>query len=196
MNTTLTLSFLLLLTNICFGQSKNTEGYMPLNEGPNTAKYFKSSNSAYLDYYLDKMVKLGDHEYYAKVRTYSWGKTDTTYFREDNQNYYHFDPKTNSESVVLPKQIELGQKWFEADSSWSYEVIGINEKLKTPYKKHKGLIVIECVQLTDRDKQKRKNYHLYFAKGLGLVGSLNDGKLTSYLAEVKRDAKEGDKIGK
>lgn len=195
MKTITILSFFVLLTSISFGQTKNADNYLTFYEESNTAKYFKMGNSAYLDYYLADKVKFGDHEYYARIRKYSWGKTDTSYFREDDQNYLHFDLKTNSESVVLPKQVELGQKWFEADSSWSYEIIGIDEKLETPAKKYKGLIVVECVQLTGRDKLKSKVYHMYYAEGLGMVGSVNNGQLTSYLSEVKKGAKEGEKIG-
>ncbi len=193
MKTIKILSIFLFLTNISFGQTKNADNYLTFYEESNTAKYFKMGNSTYLDYFLKVKVKFGDNEYYARIRKYSWGKTDTSYFREGEKNYFHFDPKTNSESVVLPKQIKLGQKWFEADSSWSYEIIGIDEKLETPLKKYKGLIVIECIQLTSRDKLKSKVYHLYYAEGLGMIGSVNNGQLTSYLAELKVNAKGGEK---
>lgn len=195
MKTITTLLFCVLLGSICFGQTKSADNYLTFYEKPNTAKYFKTGNSAFLDYYLAGKVKFGDNEYYARIRNYSWGKTDTAYFRADNQSYYHFDPKVNSESVVLPKEIKMGQKWFEADGSWSYEVIGIREKLETPAKKYKGLIVVECIQLTDRDKQKDNVYHIYYAKGLGMIGSVNNGQLSSYLAEVKKNAREGYKMG-
>ncbi len=148
MKTITILSFLTLLTSISFGQKKNASNYLTFYEDANTTKYFKMGNSTYLDYYLADKVKFRIYEYYVRIRKYSWGDTDTSYFREDDQNYYHFDPKVNSESIVMPKEIIQGQKWLEADSSWSYEVIGIDEKLSTPAKNYKGLIVIECVQLT------------------------------------------------
>lgn len=196
MNTITIFSLLLLLTSISFAQTKNADNYLPFYDKPNTAKYFKTGNNYYLDYFLSDKYKFGEYEYYAKIRMYSWGDTDTTYYREDDQNYYHFDPKVDRESIVLPKTITMGQKWLEADSSWSYEIIGIEEKLQTPVKKYKGLIVIECIQLTGRDKNKSKVYHLYYAKGLGFIGSVNNGDLRSYLAEVKKNAKDGEIIGK
>ena len=195
MKTTALIFFFALLTGIIYGQTKNTEKYLVFYEQVNTAKLYKSVNSTYLDYYLEDKVKFGENDYYAKIRKYSWGKTDTSYYREDDMNYYHFDPKVNSESVVLPKEIVMGQKWFEADGSLSYQVIGIDEELETPTKKYNRLIVLECKQLKDRDKQKSKVYHLYYSKGLGLVGSMNNMQLTSYLADVKKKAKEGEKIG-
>ncbi len=195
MKTTSILLFLILLTGYCLGQTKKVDDYFPLYEVSNTAKYFKMSNGSYLDYFPGNKVNYENNEYYAKVRIYSWGKSDTTYYREDEKGYYHFNPKTNNESVVLPKEVKIGLKWLEADSSWSYEIIGVNEKLETPLKKYKGLIVIECTQLTGRDKEKSKVYHMYYAHGIGMVGSMNNGILTSYLAEVRKNAKEGDRIG-
>ncbi|EPR69550.1 hypothetical protein [Cyclobacterium qasimii] len=181
------LSFLFaLLTSISYGQTINTDKYLVFYEQINTSKLYQSINSTYLDYYLEGKTKFGKNDYYTKIREYSWGKTDTSYYREDNKNYYHFDSKVNSESVVLPKKIVMGQEWFEADGSWSYKVIGIDEKLETPTRKYDNLIVLECKQLQDRDKQKSKIYHLYYSKGLGMVGSMNNMQLTSYLLEVKK----------
>ncbi len=152
--------------------------------------------NAYLDYYVKEKVRIEDNDYYLRIRRYSWGTIDTAYFRQDSSNYYHYGQRTKNESVVLPKNIVMGQKWFEADSSWSYQVIGIDEKLSTPAKKYKGLIVIECLQLTDMDKHKQKAYHIYYAKDIGMVASVNDGKVSSYLAEIKINAKDGATIGK
>ena len=196
MKTTAILFFFITLTGIAFGQTKNADNYFFMYEGPNTAKFFKMGENVYLDTYLSDKARFGDREYFTSVRMYSWGDTDTAYYREDEHNYIHFDPASGSESIVLPKACEVGKKWLEADKSWSYEVIGINEKLKTPAKTYKGLIVIECVQLKNRDKNKDKIYHMFYAEGIGLVGSKNNGKLTSYLAEYKRGAKEGEAIGK
>lgn len=195
MRTILILSFITLLKSLTFGQTKSAENYIIFYEEPNTAKYFKMGKSAYLDYYLLNKVKFGDNEYYANVTNYSWGQTDTAYYREDTENYYHFNPKVNSESIVLPKKIIMGQKWLESDSSWSYKIIGIDNELQTPVEFYKELIVIQCTQLTGRDKNKSKTYHIYYKKGIGMVGSVIDGKLISYLAEIKKNVKKGEKIG-
>lgn len=195
MKTSTMLILFLLMTGFGFSQTKDANNYIVFFENSNSANYYRMEDGAYLDYYLPNKVKFGDHEYYVRVRKYSWGSVDTAYFRENDHYYLHYDPKTQKESVVLPKQVELGQKWLEADSSWSYEIIGFDKKLKTPAKTYKGLIVVECIQLTNRDKLKDKVYHLYFAKGLGLVASARYEELTSYLSIVKIGAKEGETIG-
>ncbi len=184
-----------LLLSGCIGQKKNVDNYIVYFEQPNSAKVYKMGSHSYLDYYLSDKVKFGDKNYFVSNRIYSWGKRDTSYFRDDEKNYYSFDPQTNLESVVLPKEVTVGQKWLEADSSWSYKIIGIDKRLITPAKKYKELIVIECIQLTNRDKAKSKEYHLYYAKGIGMVGSVNNGKLTSYLSEIKKNAKDGEQTG-
>jgi len=189
------LPYFLTLIGSVFAQSKNVKGFVVLSEESNTAKYFKMGKLAYLDYYSLDKVKFGQYDYHQRLRVYSWGKIDTSYFREDDTHYLHFDHKNQSESVVLPKRIELGQKWYESDRSWSYEVIGLDEKLKTPFNKYKGLIVVECVQLTGRDKEKSKVYHMYYGEGIGLIASVNNKQLTSYLAEIKTKPQDGDKIG-
>jgi hypothetical protein len=175
----------ILMAKTGFGQSKDADNYFLVQQKSSSPKYFIMGNSAYSDNYLADKKTLNNKEYHSVIRTYSWGDADTAYYREDELNYYHFDQKNNMESIVLPKKVTIGQIWFEADKSWSYKIIDIDDKLETPEKTHTGLIVIECVQLTGRDKAKSKVYHMYYAKGIGMVGSVNDGILTSYLTEAK-----------
>jgi hypothetical protein len=189
-----TLFFFVLLTSFCYGQTKSIKNFTLLEESK-TARYYKMAGGSYLDYYLPDKVIFNEKDYYVKIRKYSWGDDHTSYYREDDINYYHYDPKKNTESILLPKQITMGMKWLEADSSWSYEVIDIDKKLKTPLKDYNNLTVIECKQLTNRDKDKYKTYHMYYAEGFELIGSVNSGHLTSYLSHIKKDAKAGDKIG-
>ncbi len=188
-------SIFIFASGLSLGQSKSANNYIIFFDESNSARYYKMGSRSYVDYFLFEKVKFDDIEYYARIRTYSWGDSDTAYFREDDKFYYSYHPKRNAESVVLPKMVTLGQQWLEADSSWSYEIIGVSNKLDTPSKKFKDCIVIECIQLTNRDKEKSKEYHMYYAKGIGLVGSVNNEKLTSYLSEVKKKAKDGDQIG-
>jgi len=185
------------LTELSFGQNKSSDGYLVFYEKSNTAKHFKmSGNASYLDYFLENKVDLGDQRYQLGIRKYSWGDVDTAYYREDEKAYYHYDLEKGLESMVLPKSIIIGQKWYEADNSWSYKVIDVDRSLKTPAKKYKGLIVVECLQVGNQDKEKNAAYHLFYAKGIGMVASMNDGELGSYLTEIKVAKKEGDMIGK
>lgn len=195
MKTTTLVIFFGLFISISNGQNKKTDNYFPLFESASTAKYFKMGNSSYLDYFLDKKIQFGENEYNVRIRKYSWGVIDTAYFREDDKYYYHYYPKVNKESIFLPKIVSIGQKWLEEDKSWSYEIIGIDEKLETPKEKYKDLVVVECYQITDRDKDKSKVYHMYYARDIGMVGSVNNGKLTSYLSEIKKNSKKGETIG-
>ena len=168
-----------------FGQTKDANNYLIIKG--NVSKHFKTSTNEYWDYFSNNVKTLDEKLYYPRVRKYSWGKIDSAFYREDSIGYYHFDPKVKKESLVFPKIVTLGQKWLEADSSWSYEIISVNKELTTPTNKYKDLVVIECVQLTNRDKQKSKIYHIYYAKNLGMVASGNYVGLKSYLADIKFD---------
>lgn len=197
MKKTLSLLIFALISHLGYSQTKNGEGYFRFFDQANNAKLFEmvASSASYLDYFLEEKKNFNGNDYHVRIRNYDYlNKLDTAYFREDDSNYYHFDPKNNSESIVLPKQLEMGQIWYESDRSWSYEVIGIDEVLDTPAKKYKGLIVIDCVQLNNRDKNKSNNYQMYYAKDLGLVGGSVNGILSSYLSQVVTNAKEGEKV--
>ncbi len=172
-------------------------GYITLFEDSSSAKYFKYGKSHYFEYFDNEKETLNSKQYYVCYRTYGWGDVDTTYYRKDDVNYYHFDKKTMSESVSLPISPKLGDKWFESDKSWSYEVISVDEKFKTPAKKYKNCVKVHCLQLTNKNKEKSKEYFLFYSPEFGYVGNVNSqGKVLSYLSQVKLNAKEGEIIGK
>jgi len=172
------------------------DGYISLFENSSSAKYFEYGESYYFEFFDDDKQIVVDKEYYVKYRKYGWGAVDTIYCRKGIDNYYHIDKNTLEESVVLPVNPKIGDKWTENDKSWSYEVIAVEQKFKTATKKYKNCIKVHCEQLTNRDKGKDGEYFLYYSPEFGYVGNVDSqGKILSYLSEVKLSAKEGDKIG-
>jgi len=171
-------------------------GYISLFENSSSAKYYKYGRGYYFEYFDNDKETIGEKEYYVRYRKYSSGSIDTTYYRKGKDNYLHINKKTLEESIVLPVNPKIGDKWMENDKSWSYEVIESGQKFKTPSKNYKGCIKVHCKQLTNRDKQKSKEYFLYYSPKFGYVGNVNSkGKTLSYLSEIKLNAKEGESIG-
>ncbi len=180
---------------LSFTQSE-MNGYISLFENSSSAKYYKYGKTHYFEFFDNKKEPINGKEYYIRYRKYGWGTTDTTYYRKGKEYYYHIDKKTLVESILLPIKPELGNKWLDADESWSYEVIATKQKFRTPKKKYANCIKVHCKQLTDRDSKKSKEYFLFYSPKYGYVGNVNHkGKVLSYLSELKLNAKEGDKIG-
>ena len=174
----------------------NLSGYVTLFENSNSAKYFKYGKSHYFEFFDNKKEIISGKEYYVNYRKYSWGDIDTTYFRKGVKYYYHINKKTLDESIVLPVNPKLGDDWLENDNSWSYEIIAEDQKFKTPAKKYKNCVKVHCKQLINKDKEKSKEYFLFYSPKFGYVGNVDvEGNILSYLSEVKLNAKEGDKIG-
>ena len=185
-----------LLAFSLFSFTFHSFGYMTLFENANSAKYFKYGKHHYIEYFDNDKATFNDLEYYVRYRKYSWGDIDTAYYRKAQTNYYHFDSKNMTESISLPVEPKLGDKWFEADESWSYEVVETDQKFKTPAKKYKNCVKVHCVQITNKNKEKSSEYYLYYSPQYGYVGNVDGrGNILSYLSEMKVDAKEGDVIG-
>lgn len=170
----------ILFSSLTYGQQK---GYYFLPDSVEIHKTFILGQHTYTDsYLLEKSIK-GEQEYCIRIRKYSWGDTDTALYREDETNLYTWDQETGKETIDIPKKPVVGQVWFESDSSWRYEIVSINAKLKTPLKSYEGLVVIQAEQLTGRDKEKSSKYLNHYAEGIGYIGSVVNEKLLSYLKE-------------
>jgi hypothetical protein len=167
----------------CFAQTINTDKYYSIYSPESKDKHFVMANHSYIDSFKPDAKIFDGKKFYPRIRKYSWGSIDTAYYREDSENYYHFDTKINKESIVLPKKLTLNQIWYESDSSWSYQLIKIKDVLKTPAKKYKDLIVVECKQLKNRDTNKSSVYHIFYAKNYGMVASVSSNKIISYLID-------------
>lgn len=170
--------------------------YLMFYSNHKTTSYYKYGRDSYLEFFLDNKVKFSDHEYYARVRSYSWGSQDTAYFRKDEINFYHYDKVTMSESLQLPRTPVPGQEWQDTDGSWAYRILKIDQTFVTPGKEYPECILVECRQLTGKDKNKLSLYHLYYSKGYGYVGNVDSkGKVLSYLEKVVTDVEDATVTG-
>lgn len=140
--------------------------------------------NSFADHYLLKKRIKGEKEYVVRARNYSWGGVDTALFRQEDGNIYAYDAETGKETIDVPTEPSVGQSWLESDGSWRYEIISISANLETPVKEYQDLLVIQAKQLTGRDKDKATKYLNYYAKGVGYIASVVDGKLMSYLKEM------------
>ncbi|WP_435625691.1 hypothetical protein [Flagellimonas sp.] len=170
-------------------------GYITLFEDSSSAKYYRYGKTNYFEYFDNQKENFDGNTYYVRYRKYGWGDVDTTYYRKGKDFYFHFDKKTSMESKLMPVQPRLGDKWEESDGSWSYEVIETNKKFKTPKKKYMDCVKVHCLQLTNKNKEKSKEYFLFYSPKYGYVGNTDaDGNVLSYLSQVKLNAKTGDKM--
>ncbi|MEM8508459.1 MAG: hypothetical protein AAF717_11545 [Bacteroidota bacterium] len=177
-------------------EQQKIEGYIRLFEDASSAKYFTYGKTNYYEYFSNEKETINGTEYYVRFRKYGWGKVDTTYYRKGERYYLHFNKKVNQESKLLPLEPRKGDTWTESDNSWSYEVIAIEQKFKTLKEKYANCIKVHCVQLTGRDKEKSKEYFLYYSPKYGYFGNTDgEGKVLSYLSDFKLNAKTGDKLG-
>ncbi len=174
---------LVLLAAFAKGQSKE---YFVIENSSKVGRIYLMGKDSFIDYFTDQQEQIGEHTYSVRIRQYSWNKFDTAYYRAGEKNYVSCNRKTGKETVEIPKKPVVGQSWYESDSSWVYTVSSTNTRLSTPVKKYKNLLEIQAIQVTSRDKQKYTTYRNFYARGIGYVGSIVDGKLLSYLKEIKR----------
>jgi len=161
------------------------ESYNPISKG-NTwiFQYVNSSNTQTVKV-TKANIKINGKKYFKIVRTYSWGNKSEDYTRIEDKTIYSFDSKTKAESISIPKDLEIGKIWNEADNSWKYEIISITAVLETPKGKFGNLLQIRASQLTNRDKDKVTVYDLFFKKGTGQIAAKGNEQLMTYLIESK-----------
>jgi hypothetical protein len=171
--------------------------YFQIFTNSSTGSYYQYGKNSYFEYFLNEKFKFKEKEYFGRVRQYSWGTIDTTYFRRGEKFFCRYNTKTKLESIELPITPTKNQKWKEADGSWQYQILKVNCEFKAVKKTFKNCILVECKQVTNKDKDKSTIYYLYYSKNLGYVGnSTKNGKVLSYLKERKKNSQQGDIIGK
>jgi hypothetical protein len=165
-------------------QMDNKENvYFPLVlDGEVVFKYMDSKSSV-KHTSLAGTVVLDGKEYFPRLMRYSWGSTDTAFFRTENEVVYYFDKKSRSESISMPADLKIGVTWTSTDRAWQYEITSLSAKLETPVRKYKDLLVIRATQLQNRDRDKLPVYLNYYQKNIGQIGSETNGKLMTYRLE-------------
>lgn len=182
---TLATSLLLLILSSCSHTFSDSKGsYSKYESVSNFKKVFQiSDGNTFVDYYLIQGFTFNSLQYSARVRVYSYTDVDTAYFRESQEGLVYVDPETFVETVDLPKNPQVGQKWQEP-SNWVYEIKSINASLQTPDKEFTNLIEIEAKQTTGESREKFTKYNNFYAEGIGYVGSMVNGTVFSYLTEA------------
>lgn len=169
---------------MCIIGTTYSQNYSPLKKGNKWT--FKMQNSSYTTEVLKEPYTYNGVEYFQTETKYSWGTTDTNYLRVDEKgNELYLDPKSLTETVNMPANIELGYSWTSSDKTWKYEIFRLDEVLKTPKQSFNHCLVIKAEQLSERDKEKLSVYYNYYVDGLGYVGSKNEKGLMSYLTKYE-----------
>ncbi len=160
----------------------SSRSYYPLEVGHFWKYQFYSSKETQSVKIIETTDKINRRKYFKIIRKYSWNNRETQDFaRNEDGNIYSYDNKTNDESILIPSVLEVGKTWFQTDKSWRYEIVSINAVLETPKIIYDSLLHIKATQLTKRDADKLSVHDLFYKKGKGLVGTMGDGKLMTYL---------------
>lgn len=148
------------------------------------SKFNYVDSGSYVHYKDSKKTEVkNDQTYYITEIIYSWGKRDEAYYRLEKGNVMYFDIKSNTETLIMPKDPKIGMKWKSQDEAWEYEIIDMNAELETPLKRYYGLLAMKANQLIGRDVNKRSEYINYYEKGKGNIASFGNGKLMTYRIE-------------
>jgi len=143
---------------------------------------FKMGDNSFTDEIVAGQFTHEGKDYLKKLRTYSWGDKDLSYFRVDNTGTtFYLDAKSKLECIDVPGQPKAGDSWTSADKAWKYTVTDIAGVLKTPTQTFKDCLIIKAEQLGNRDKEKLQIYLNYYVKDIGYVGSKVDGGLMAYI---------------
>jgi hypothetical protein len=130
-----------------------------------------------------KPIDINGLKYYMRIRDDWYGK-DTAYFREDKKSYYACtDLKQTYDYIEIPKKPKQGQVWYNKDTSWTYTILCIDGRLETPVRNYEHLVAIEVKQAEEKNNL-YINYINYYAKGIGHVASVVNGKLYVYLVDI------------
>lgn len=163
--------------------SSTTPGSYIESLTPGTYFNYKMGDAGFTDKIISSNHSLSGREYTMRVRYYSWGDTDTAYFRISEEGLMTHDKETGGETIDVPTSPKTGDTWYESDRSWKYMIHATNAELNTPNKTYKNLLIIQATQLTGRDKDKLLQYHNYYAPGIGFIASVIDGKLLCYITD-------------
>lgn len=157
--------------SLCY---ENSEGeYWPFDL--KERKFFVSNGEYTLQYSTDSL-EINRQFYITRTKKFEDGKIVKDYFRNENGSIYHYNDKTNSESLILPSNLKKGEKWESADKKWEYKIKDLNATLNTPHCELSNLLEIE-----NYNKESKTHYQSYYKKGIGFVGLNIDDKPYSFI---------------
>lgn len=177
-----------------FAQSADTvdaRKYLMIEADPSALWTYVIGKETFTDRFIDQTKLIRGLRYHVRIREYSTGGRDTTYYRMGEDGIYHISllSAEQVESLSMPVVAYTGKRWFEADSSWVYEVKGVDESLETPTGTYDGLLHITTRQRFVDPEKGSVEYGLYFAKGIGLIAGTTAGRTIVYLTEFDRGKK-------
>lgn len=127
------------------------------------------------DYYqnieIDSLITFNGKEYYRRATTTPDKKTSYSYFRvtEENEIVALHDDKIE-ESVQIRLDPELGEVWYDADSSWKFEATSLTETFKTPWCEFDSLLEVKCTPTSKNTERISYKYcKMRYKKGVGQV---------------------------
>lgn len=172
---------LIFLTLFCFSQNnicdkKSTDVFWPIKIAAK-AQYY-SQALLFTSYFNGDSIHFDGNIFYKEIKKYVNGKTDTTYFREQEGNVFIYDSQKKLEFLELSKNITPGYTWKKYDESWKYTVLDTTSTFSTPYCQFKNLLNIKAEP--QNKKAKLSYYNLYFKRGIGLVGLKVSGEMAFY----------------
>ena len=148
------------------------------------SKFNYADSKSYVHYKDSKKTEsLNDKIYSITEIIYSWGHQDKAYYRLDKGNVMYYDMKSDSETLIMPKDPKIGMMWKSQDGAWEYEIIDLDAKIETPVNMYSGLLAMKARQLLGRDVNKLAEYINYYEKGKGKIASFGNGKLMTYRVE-------------
>ncbi len=161
----------------------DASGYFVFGKNETIAWVYGIGDKSFIDFFQSTPVEINGKTYIPRIRRYSTGGMDTTYYRQGKEGVHHLNAAalTKGESLTMPSRVHVGQKWFEADSSWSYTVTSTTAQLDTLG----DLIVIRAMQVKGDAAQIGRTYDTYYAKGIGMIAGMVEGKILVYLKEIK-----------
>lgn len=68
-------------------------------------------------------------------------------------NQIELDTNSWTESTSIPKNISLNHSWTSEDGAWQHQIYSKHERFVTPAKTYEDCLVIQAIQLKNRDKK-------------------------------------------
>ena len=164
----------------------SVQDYLVVKDDQESIRHYKQGKYMATERALNETKTFYGKEYFLKIKEYSWGKTETTYYRKGAENFYVYNEKLAQEYIALPINPKIGEVWYSGNNGIKYEVIEMIEKFKTPSKKFKAVVKVKSEVLRSFNSHEKGTVNFqFYAKGYGQVAiTTAEGEYISYLTEV------------